>query len=149
MSRVFEDATPSQKAERNTKYTYEPPKALVCAAMQKVPINEVKELQRLCKENAEQDVPYGPAAYKLAWIRLSSPICSGCGEKPYQWDWILCPDCMLVWYCSPECREKDWDGNGLSVFEGDIKGHKVLCCQPNAPIDKGPHRVLFLQLGLE
>ena len=42
MSRVFQDATPSQKAERNTKYTYDPPKALVCAAMQKFRLTNLR-----------------------------------------------------------------------------------------------------------
>ncbi len=115
----------------------------------KVTNTEITELQRACKEITEQDVPDAPAAYKLAHIRLSNPICSGCGDKPYQWDWILCPDCMLVWYCSPECREKDWDGNGQSTFQNGEKGHKILCCQPDAPVDTGPHRFVFLKLGAE
>ena len=146
MSRVFEDVTPLDKAVRNTNFIYNPPGYLTYAAMQKIPKSEVLELQRVYKEITEQEVPYGPAAYKLAFIRLSNPICSGCGDKPYQWDWILCPDCMLVWYCSPECREKDWDGLGQSIFDGGKKGHKILCCQPEAPVDIGPHRFVFLQL---
>nr|QBK85635.1 MAG: hypothetical protein LCMAC101_02300 [Marseillevirus LCMAC101] len=104
MARVFEDVTSTRRAERNTNFVYDPPKYLIYAAMQKVLKEEVVELQRACKEIAEQDVPDGPAAYKLAYIRLSNPICSRCGDKPYQWDWLLCPDCMLVWYCSPEIR---------------------------------------------
>lgn len=83
---------------------------------------------------------YSPAVFQSksadSWVRelvinrIHNAICNHCLKKD-DTPLFYCPNCHCTWFCSTECQVKD-------------AKHSKWCCNPDAPPDDGPMKLLFI-----
>jgi len=66
--------------------------------------------------------------------RWCNKICDTCLNKRDPDKLMHCGRCCLTFYCNRECQRKDWDR------------HKLRCCKPDGPLDKGPQELVFVNV---